>query len=324
MAVALGQACQAARPRTTAATFAGETLKIIVGFSQGGPYDVHARLLASYLGKYLPGDPTVVVENMPGAGGAIAARHLANVVKPDGLTIGLLTESNIAEVVDSNMLGRIALLGSPSSSAQVVAFSKKSGITSVDHWRRAAAPPRFASTGPRTPLYVAPMVIGRTLGLPLRVVAGYGSSAEARLALDNGEADAMCLTIDAFNTLFPSSAEATIVLRFSTVPLPGIDVPDGMALITDAHAREMLETGIYAAAPFIRFYAAPLAVPKERLELLRQGLIKAWADPRFIAAATAAGLTIAPVAADTLEHMLRTAASRPAIISELHELLDVR
>ncbi len=97
-----------------------------------------------------------------------------------------------------------------------------------------------------------------------------------------------------------------------------------MSLLSDLHAREILETGLYNPAPFIRFYAAPLGVPAERLALLRQGLIKAWADPQLIAAATAAGLTIAPVAADNLEQMLRTAATRPAIISELRSLLEVR
>ncbi len=186
--------CQTTRREGVTSTFAGETLKIVVGFSQGGPYDVHARLLAAHLGRYLPGEPAVVVENMQGAGGALAARHLANVVKPDGLTIGLLTETDIAETVDSNLLGRIALLGSPSSSAQVVVFSKKSGITSIDDWRRVTSPPRFASTGPRTPMYVAPIVASRALGLPVRMVTGYGTSAEARLALETGEADAVCLT----------------------------------------------------------------------------------------------------------------------------------
>jgi tripartite-type tricarboxylate transporter receptor subunit TctC len=324
LVIAASLACQSGNRESATSTFAGETLRIIVGFSQGGPYDVHARLLAAHLSKYLPGEPAVVVENMQGAGGAVAARHLANVVKPDGLTIGLLTETNIAETVDSNLLGRIALLGSPSSSAQVVVFSKKSGITSIGDWRRAASPPRFASTGPRTPMYVAPLVAGRALGLPVRLVAGYGTSAEARLALENGEADAVCLTIDAFNTLFRSSSEVRIVLRFSTDPIPGVDVPDGMSLLSDPHAREVLETGVYNASPFIRFYAAPLGVPAERLALLRQGLIKAWADPQLIATATAAGLTIAPISADDLEQMLRTAATRPAIISELHTLLEVR
>jgi tripartite-type tricarboxylate transporter receptor subunit TctC len=324
LAIAASTACQPDTRQSATSTFAGQTLRIIVGFSQGGPYDVHARLLAAHLGKYLPGAPAVIVENMQGAASAVAARHLANVVKPDGLTIGLLTESNIADTVDSNLLGRLSLLGSPSSSAQLVVFSKKSGITSIDDWRRAASPPRFASTGPRSPLYVGPVVAGRALGLPVRMVTGYGNSAEARLALENGEADAVCLTIDAFNTLFRSSSEMRIVLRFSTAPIPGIDAPDGMALVSDPHAREILETGLYDASPFIRFYVAPLGVPAERLALLREGLIKAWGDPQLIAAATAAGLTIAPVAADNLERMLRTAAARPAIMSELRSLLEVR
>lgn len=324
LTIAASVACQPDAQQSKTSTFAGETLRIIVGFSQGGPYDVHARLLAAHLSKYLPGEPAIVVENMPGASSGVAARHLERVVKPDGLTIGLLTETNIPDTVDSNLLGRLALLGSPSSSAQVVAFSKKSGITSIDDWRRAAAPPRFASTGPRSPLYVGPVVAARALGLPLQLITGYGTSAEARLALENGEADAVCLTIDAFNTLFRGSSEVRIILRFSSAPIPGIDVPDGMSLLTDPHAREILETGLYDASPFIRFYAAPLGVPAERLELLRQGLIKAWADPQLIATATAAGLTIGPVAADNLEHMLRTAAARPAIMAELRSLLEMR
>jgi tripartite-type tricarboxylate transporter receptor subunit TctC len=322
-ALACSAACHSAEGGASRTAFGGSTLRIIVGFRAGGPYDVHARILARYLGSYLPGHPDAIVENMPGANGAIAAKHLANRTNADGLTIGQLSETSAVDLIASNVLGTFDILGSAGPPPQVVLFGGRSGITTVEAWRRASKPPRFGSGGPRNPPYSTPLIAAAALGLPMQMVSGYANSADVRLALDAGEIDAVCVTVDAYHTSF-QSADVRAVLRFSAAPIPGLDAPDAMSIAADARARELLETGIYLMAPLVRFYVVPRGVPTARLALLREALAKTWLDPQFLTDARAAGLTIDPVAAGALERTVTTLASRPATINDLRSILQPR
>jgi tripartite-type tricarboxylate transporter receptor subunit TctC len=322
-ALVCAAACHPKEAATSSATFEGATLRIIVGFRAGGPYDVHARILAKYLGNYLPGHPGVIVENMPGANGALAVKHLATQTKPDGLTIGQLSESSAADLIASDVLSTFDILGSSGPPAQVVLFGGRSGIRTIEDWRHASKPPRFGSGGPRNPPYVAPLIAAAAFGLPIQMVSGYANSADVRLALDSGEIDAVCMSLDAYYTSF-QSADARAVLRFSPAPIPGLDAPDAMSIAADVHARELLETGIYMMAPMVRFYVVPRGTPSGRLALLREALEKTWVDANFLADARAARLTIEPVTAGALEQTVATLAARPATISELRSILQPR
>ena len=320
-ALACDAACQRADGGASRTIFSGSSLRIIVGHRAGGPYDVHARVLAKHLGNYLPGHPDVIVENMPGASGAIAVKHLANLPKTDGFTIGQLTVTSAADMIASDMLGRFDVLGSPGPPPQVILFSGRSGITTVEAWRHASRPPRFGSGGPTAPPFVVPLIVAAALGLPIQMVSGYANSADVRLAFDGGEIDAVCLSVDAYYTAFRSS-DARAVLRFSAAPIPGLDAPDAMSLATTERARELLETGIYMMAPMVRYYVVPRGVPIARLALLREALEKTWVDPQFLTDARAAGLTIEPVTAGALEQIVAKIAARPATISALRSILQ--
>jgi tripartite-type tricarboxylate transporter receptor subunit TctC len=266
----------------------------------------------------------VIVENMPGAGGKVAANHLVHVVRPDGLTIAHLGESNAADAVDSDLLARLHILVSPAPLTPLMLFSARSGIASVDDWRRARRAPRIASSGPAAASYVVPRLVARALGLPVEMVSGYSGSAEMRLALESGEVDGVCLSFDTFRTAFSASASLRPVLRFSRDPLPGIDAPDAMSLATDDTARALLETGVYAMSGLERFYAAPRDVPAPRISVLREGLMRTLADPQFLAAAAAAGLTVRPLTAGDLEERLRLIATRREILAVVRSIVSGR
>jgi tripartite-type tricarboxylate transporter receptor subunit TctC len=311
-----GWACATPVEAPDAAFYRGGTLRIVVGFPAGGTYDVHARLVAGQLAAHLPG-AHVVVENMPGAAGAIAARHLAEAAPPDGLTIAVLSETNVADAVDSRVLRRLRFIGSPAASASLILFSRASGIATVDEWRRAPVAPRFAGTGPGAPSVVVPRLLGKAIGVPVRVVAGYGGVAEMRLALETGEVEAICLTMDAYHTAFPSGHDGRVVVRLSEAALPGIDAPDARSLAVDEHARELLDLGVYAMAPLARYFALSVDVPDARRSILQRALHDTWADPAFQAAARAAGLQIAPVTGDALAEVLRSAAAQPRLLAEI-------
>lgn len=323
LALGSGVACRRSGDVTPLSTYAGLTLRIIVGYRAGGPYDVHARLVAKHIGRHLPGQPDVIVENMPGASGALAVRHLADRAEADGLTIGLLSETSAADLVTADVFGRFDALGSPGAPAQLVFFNRQSGITSVDEWRRASRPVRFASSGPPTPPFVTPLVAAAALGLPIKMVAGYRNSAEQRLAFESGEVDAMSLSIDAVHTSYPMR-DARAVLRFSTTPVPGFDAPDAMALASDARARDLLDTGVYLMAPLVRFYAVRRGVPPVRLALLREALAETWRDREYITEAQALGLTVDPLTADDLSRTVAQVTARSATVAELGALLKPR
>jgi tripartite-type tricarboxylate transporter receptor subunit TctC len=319
--LACAAACHSPESGASSTIFRASNLRIIVGFRAGGPYDLHARVLAKYLGKYLPEHPDVIVENMPGASGAVAVRHLSTQTKADGLTIGQMTGTNVSELITSNVLDAFSILGSPGPPPQVVLFSRRSGITTVDAWRHAPKPPRFASSGPSTLQYVAPSIAAAAFGLPIQMVSGYANSPEMRMALDAGEVDAVCVSLDAYHTSF-QLADARAVLRFSAAPIPGLDVPDAMSIAADARARELLETGIYMMAPMVRFYVVPRGTPAARVASLREALEKTWVDPQFLADARAAGLSIDPVTAAALEQTLARLGARPATIRDLRAILQ--
>ena len=315
-------ACALGENDTSLHSFANQTVRIIVGFSPGGNYDLHARVMANHLGRHLPGHPAVVVENMPGAGGKVAANYLAHVARPDGLTIAHLVETNAADAVESDLLRQFLILVSPAPIVPVFAFSSQSGIATVDDWRQAKRPPRIGGSGPGASTFVVPHLASRALGLPMQIVPGYSGSAELRLALEGGEVDGVCLTADVIKTIIGASPNVRVVLRFSSDPIAGIDAPDAMSLATSADARALLETGVYAMAPLSRFYAAPRNIPAERAALLREGLARTLADREFLAAAATAGLTIAPVSAETIEERLRLIAARRPVLDEIRSILS--
>ena len=315
-------ACHSTEGGASSTASGGSTLRIIVGFNAGGPYDTHARVLARHLGRHLPGHPDVIVENMPGASGAIATRHLVTETRADGLTIGLLSQIGAAELVESNVLGPFEILGSPGPTPQVVLFSGRSGIATVEDWRRAPSPPRFGSNSTPTPPYVTPMVTAAALGLPIQMVSGYASFAEVRLAFETGEIDAVGLSLDSYHTQF-QGADARAVLRISAAPIREFDVPDAMS-IADARGRELLETGLYLMAPLVRVYVVPRGAPADRVASLREALAKTWTDPQFLTDARAVQLFIDPVTSDALEKTVATLSTRPATIRDLRSILKSR
>ena len=153
--------------------------------------------------------------------------------------------------------------------------------------------------------------------MPAQVVAGYGGVAEMRLALETGEVEAICLTMDAFHTAFPSGGDVRVVVRLSEEPIPGIDAPDARSLAFDQHARELLDLGVYVMAPLARYFALSADVPDARASILRRALHDTWADPAFQSAARSAGLQIAPVSGDALAEVLRRAAAQPKLLAEI-------
>jgi tripartite-type tricarboxylate transporter receptor subunit TctC len=177
--------------------FDGKTVRIVVGFSAGGGFDAYARAIARHLAKHIPGTPTIIVENMPGAGSLIAANYTYNQAKPDGLTIGHF----IGGVVVGQLLGnpgaqfdsqKFEWIGAPSKLEAVCALTKATGVNDIKSWMTVKTPVKLGATGPGSETYDVPRVLQAALGIPMQIVSGYKGTADIRLAAESGEVGGTC------------------------------------------------------------------------------------------------------------------------------------
>jgi tripartite-type tricarboxylate transporter receptor subunit TctC len=158
--------------------YKGQTIRIIVGASAGGGYDTYSRTIARHMGKHIPGNPNILVENMPGAGFLIAANHVYKVAKPDGLTIGHF----IGGLFLQQLLGKpgvefegvkYGFIGVPTQDNYVIGISKKTGVTSMDQWMSSKTVIKLGGVGPGSATDDIPKVFIATLGLPAQLVSGF-------------------------------------------------------------------------------------------------------------------------------------------------------
>ena len=167
--------------------YSGKTVRILVGSSAGGGFDTYARAIGRYLGRHIPGNPTVIVENVPGAGGVIAANQLYKIAKPDGLTLGHF----VGSILFGQVLGqpgaefdtrKFEYVGAAAKEDVVCAMTRASGITSMEKWMAAKTPVKLGGVGPGGPPDNTARLLKATIGLPIQLVSGYKGTAQIRLA----------------------------------------------------------------------------------------------------------------------------------------------
>jgi tripartite-type tricarboxylate transporter receptor subunit TctC len=307
-----------------------KTITFIVGYSPGGTYDQYTRLIARHISKYLPGSPTTVVENMPGAGGIIAANHLYNRAKPDGLTVAAWASPLILQHIMGNEAtkfdGRkVGWLGIPGPYDTACHFSQESGIKTVDDWFAAKRPIKISSIGPGTSLSDVPKLLKAALGLPLEMVEGYKGGAEARLAVENGEVDGSCASWQATKVTWRSqmdSGKIRVVLQATFKSHPDLkNVPLAINYAKSEEARTLLRV-----ADNVHVYQFPYSVapgtPPDRLQLLQQAFIRTLRDRDLLAEANKAHLEIDPVDGPTTTKTFAGLYElSPALIGKLKDLL---
>ena len=291
--------------------FKGKTVRIIVGFSPGGAFDVYSRAIARHLGKHMAGNPTVVVENMPGAGSLTAANHLFRVAKPDGLTIGNFIGSVLmGQLLDQRGIEfdarKFEYVGTPVRNHVICVLSKSSGITSVDQWRAAKTPVKLGgiANGSATPDNVV-RTVRATLGLPIHLVSGYKGMSEIRLATESNEVDGTCL---GFRTVWQKSLEAgdvLPVLQVAAKPSPDFPkVPLAASLAKSEEARRLIEVGVHNDSAIALTYTLPPATPKERVALIRTAFMDTMKDPEFLAEMKKSRLDVDPVTGAEVEKII--------------------
>jgi tripartite-type tricarboxylate transporter receptor subunit TctC len=292
--------------------YKGKTIRIIVGTSAGGGFDTYTRTLARHFGKHVPGQPAITVENMPGAGHLIGANHMYKVAKPDGLTIGhfhggwFLYQLFKRPGIEFDAT-HFEFLGSPIKESRACAFTKASGITSVERWLGSKTPVKVGGIGGGAPDDMARMLAATTV-LPIQLVAGYKGTAEIRLAAESGELAGGCWTWDSIRSTWSKaiqSGEAMVVLQAVSKPHPDLpNVPLAQSLAKNEEARQLLQAGVQDPAEFYRPYVAPPRTPKQRVETLRQAFEATMKDAEFLADAKKANLDIEPITGPEMERLV--------------------
>ena len=294
--------------------FEGKTITIVVGYKPGGGYDTVARLLSRYLPKYIPGKPTVIVQNMPGANSLIAANYVYAQAKPDGLTIGTFNRNLPigqllkVEGVKYDML-KFAWIGSAASETTVLAIRNDLPYKTFEDLRKAKEPIIVGATGPGANTYDFPLLIKEFLGVNLKLVSGYSSSADIMLAVERKEADARA---GSYSSIAPFVDRKLVhpVIRSRAIEPEIANLPSDESLAPNPRARAMMAL---RSAPEVvgRPYVMPPGTPEDIVKTMREAFAKAIADKDLMAEAKKSDQSLEYVNGDQAIEVMKEVLNQP-------------
>jgi tripartite-type tricarboxylate transporter receptor subunit TctC len=316
------------------ANFENKTIRIVVGFSSGGGFDAYARAIARHLAKYLTGKPTVIVDNMPGAGSLIAANYTYNQAKPDGLTIGHF----IGGVVVGQLLGNPAAqfnsqkfewLGAPAKLDAVCALTKSTGVGDLQTWMNVKTPVKLGATGPGSETYDVPRVLQAALGLPMQIVSGYKGTADIRLAAESGEIGGLCWGWEVMKAQWSKaldSGDARVLIQ--ALPKAEADlpkVPVAMELAKTDEAKKLIQIGIHDQSAILRPFALPPGTPKGTVKVMQRAFQETMKDSQFLAEMKQAKLGLDPVEGAEIERIVAGLSKLDSgLAAKLRDILGIK
>jgi tripartite-type tricarboxylate transporter receptor subunit TctC len=310
--------------------YQGKTVRLVIGTSAGGGYDLWARHAARYLGKYIPGNPEIIPQNMPGAGGAVAANFLYGVAKPDGLTIGAF---NPALYFDQ-LVGRpevkfdwakFTWIGSPEQNDILHYIRSDAPFKTIDDLRNTKEPPRCGSTGTGTTGHYIPRLLEETLGIKTIIVGGYQGGSEIDLAVERNEVVCWSPLIATYFGREPykrwhKSGFTRVVLQTGAKRDARLkDVPTLSELMQQyktSDSGKRLAKVVLTAATLGRPISAPPGVPADRTKILRDAYAKAMKDPELLAEAEKRGWDVDPLTGEELESLAKEVMAQPPEVIE--------
>ena len=317
--------------------FQGKTITIRVGFTAGGAFDVWARIIAQYMGKYVPGNPTFVVQNMTGGGSMIAANYVYSVAKPDGLTLGIVSPGIYIQQLSGHQEVRFewfkySWIGSPEKTDRIFYIRADTPYKTLEDLRQATEPPKCGATGLGTAAYYFPRFLQDAFGLKLAMVPGYQGAADANLAIEKGEIQCWCGSIQAYFGSEPGRTWAKtgfvrVLTQGGQKRHPNLpEVPTVWELMdkhktSDIYRRlaKILVLPDETGRPFF----GPPGVPADRLKALREGFVKMMADSDMIAEAKKKGLEPNLMTGEEVEALGRELATvPPEVMQKMKPLLE--
>jgi tripartite-type tricarboxylate transporter receptor subunit TctC len=311
--------------RVVADFYRGKVVRIVVGFPPGGGADVYSRLIARHLGRFIPGNPTLAVTNMPGAGSIIAGNHIYNSAAKDGTEIGMLNGAVILEQLFGNPgvhfdMARFRYLAVPVNETYVMIVTRQSGISKFSELVGANAKQAILGAIPNSTLEHAPILLRDALDANIKVVSGYKGSADIRLAVDSGEIGGF---FNPWSTVKPSSpdkfksGEWSVLIQLTDQPLrdlPSSNIPTINDLTKDENHRLLLRYGTSAPNQFGKVYMLPTSVPTDRAAALEAAFAKTIADKNFLNEAEKGKLEITPIYGESIQRIVNEFLAMPPSI----------
>jgi tripartite-type tricarboxylate transporter receptor subunit TctC len=310
--------------------FAGKTVRILVGFSAGGGYDIYARELARYLGRHIPGRPAVVVQNMAGAGSLKAVNFLFNAAPRDGTVLATFSRGIVFEPLIGHLDGaqfdapKFNWIGSISDEVGVCAINASRGIATWQDMLTAKTVIGASGAGADSDAF--PIVLRNLFHLPMRVVTGYPGGADVNLAMERGEVDGRCgwswTSIVSRNREWLTDKRIRITLQIALAKHEDLpDVPLLTDLVSDPRQAAAVRL-IVSRQGIARPFTAPPEVPPERVATLREAFDATMRDPDFIAEMRSQALDVRPLGGGAVQALMRDIyASPPDVVKFARELL---
>ncbi|HME60481.1 MAG TPA: tripartite tricarboxylate transporter substrate-binding protein [Candidatus Binatia bacterium] len=310
--------------------YRNKTIRFIVGFAAGGGFDAYARVISRHMGRHIPGNPSIIVDNMTGAGSRVAANFLFK-APADGLVVG----NFIGSLILQQILGdkgiefdgrRFEWLGAPVQDENVCALTKASGINSLDDWFAAKRPIKLGGEAPGANDSDVPRALKAALGLPIQLIEGFKGTANIRVAAEAGEVDGGCWTWASIRTTWANGLESGMVKAIIQVnqkkaaDIP--NVPNAIDFAKTADARTLIDSGIHAPSAILRAYALPPGTPQARIDVLRSAFNSTMKDPDFLAEMKKSKLEINPLTGGEMDTIVKKLFQMdPKSVAKIREVL---
>jgi tripartite-type tricarboxylate transporter receptor subunit TctC len=305
-AIVLALGASSAQAQPAGDLFRGSEITILIGAGAGGGADTYARLLARHFGRHLPGNPSVVAKNMPGAGGLRLANHIFNVAAKDGSELGIFLPATALEPLFGNPgakfeTAKFSWIGNMDSDATVCYAGRQTGIKTWQDLKNRRET-TFGASGPSSTASIQTKVTGELLGVKTRMIHGYQGTRTSLLAIQRGELDGACgIYMSTVRSQFAREVESGDAVVWIVADRKRVkefpQVPTIFELVKTDADRNLAEL-IFGQNPLARPIVAPPGLSPERTAALRKGLMAALADPALLAEARKTKLEITPMSGE--------------------------
>jgi tripartite-type tricarboxylate transporter receptor subunit TctC len=316
--------------------YQGKTIRIIVGNLAGDAYDLWARIFAQHMGKYIPGNPTFIVQNMTGAGGVIAANYVYAVAKPDGLTLGTFGPSMYFDQLARRKevqfdWAKFTWIGTPEQTEFILVMRTDNPYQSIEDVRKAAQPPKCGATGTSTSGYYMPKFLDEGLGIKFNIVTGYPGGGEIDLGIERGELHCRNLTISTYFAREPfltwhKKGFVRPILQTGKKRDPLVaDVPSIYELMDQyktPEATRRVAAVLLAPAVFGRPMVATPGVPPDRVKILRDAYHRSLKDPALLEDLKKRRWSVDAISGEELAKLAKEVVSQPPdVVDRMMKLL---
>jgi tripartite-type tricarboxylate transporter receptor subunit TctC len=317
--------------------YQGKTVTLIIGSGAGTAYDIYGRLQANHIAKYLPGNPNIIVQNMPAAGGIVAANYVYGVAKPDGLTLASINPAHYFNQIQGNKeikfdWTKFTWLASSDKSEHMLYMRTDAPYKSIADIRKASEAPKCGATGTGTSGHYIPRMLEEALGTKFTVVTGYAGGNEIDLATERNEVVCRSFTTAAYFAREPyhtwrKKNFVRILMQTGEKKDPRLpDTPLLSELMNEFKTSDLgrrVVTVMLGSGELGRPIVTHPATPPDRTKLLREAFMKAMADPALLAEAAKQNLEITPVSGEELTKIAKEVIDQPPeVLDRIRKILS--